>query len=361
MKSRKFFFIVLLSLLFFSYSLAKASEVPFYKSKQTLRIGMSGWAVYELQTYLVGLGIYPADLVTGYFGTITKLAVRVFQLRNGIEGVGIVGPQTREKISSLVIARNILVNSSIEHLPPPLMVATSSDIGGVVLNISTSSEPVVYSLLPKPTYDLKKLAKDVQNLVNEKRQEFNLNPVYWDEEISFVAEEHSKDQARDNSQLTNPDIVCHYPIIRHEGFTSAGYSLKERFESRNIKYRYGGENIAMVPFSKKILYSQRSDEPVVKCLEPLKFLPGEGTIEDRTALFQTVFKASLQAIKDLKLVEWVNREWESDREIAEVTVNGWMNSPGHRENILRKDFTLGGIGIVSVNDYIIVTHDFVGR
>ncbi len=361
MKIKSFITILLVASVLASASIVSAEQLPFYKSKQTIRIGMSGSLVYSLQTYLAEMGILPRDLITGYFGQITRIAVKIFQIKNGIEGVGVVGPKTKNKIRSLVLAADTAATRSTLQLSSPLLVATSSEIGRVVTVIATSSDSVKYSLAMKPDYDFKKLSKDIQNLVNERRDEIHLNPVYWEDELAMVAEDHSEDQAKDNLEITNRDIVCHYPIIRHEGFTKMGYSLKDRYASRNIDYRYGGENIAMVPVSKNLLYLYLASEPITKCIDVERFSPGQGTQEERTALFHSVLNRSKEAVKDRLPVNWVNREWRTDKEIAEIVVNGWMNSPGHRENILRKEYNLGGVGIASVNDDIVVTHNFASR
>ena len=43
---------------------------------------------------------------------------------------------------------------------------------------------------------------------------------------------------------------------------------------------------------------------------------------------------------------------------AEAIMRGWMNSPGHRANILSPNFTLLGIGITEANDRIYATQVF---
>ena len=48
-------------------------------------------------------------------------------------------------------------------------------------------------------------------------------------------------------------------------------------------------------------------------------------------------------------VETQSYNWKSLDDLAEEIVSQWMSSKGHRENILRKDFHHGGIGI-AVND-----------
>jgi uncharacterized protein YkwD len=361
MRIRNLVFSLALLFLFLNIQPAGAELLPFYKSTQSYRLGMSGDSVYFLQIYLADFGVYPRNKITGYFGPLTQGAVKAFQLRNNIETTGIVGPKTKQKIGYLVASDKISSAVKVESLPPLMLVATSSEVGNVIVSIATSSELGNYELSPKPFYDLKRLAKEVQDLVNKKRAEFGLNQLYWDDELASVAEEHSLDQTKDNIELTNLSTPCHYPIIRHEGFTHLGYSLKDRYNSRNIKYIYGGENIAMLPTSKELLYMHRTSEPLIECKKVAKFLPGQGTEEVRTALFRSVFSNSLEAAREVSPVDWVNRKWRTYSELAELTVDGWMNSPGHKDNILRKEYTVAGMGIASVNDYLIITHNFVGR
>lgn len=45
---------------------------------------------------------------------------------------------------------------------------------------------------------------------------------------------------------------------------------------------------------------------------------------------------------------------------AQMAVDGWMNSPGHRANILDADFTKCAIAFVQVGDTFVITHHFYG-
>ena len=58
-----------------------------------LRSGCDGAAVRELQRNLRRLGVYNGP-VTGRFRELTRNAVISFQRRNGIDPIGVVGPQT---------------------------------------------------------------------------------------------------------------------------------------------------------------------------------------------------------------------------------------------------------------------------
>lgn len=47
-----------------------------------------------------------------------------------------------------------------------------------------------------------------------------------------------------------------------------------------------------------------------------------------------------------------------DQELARLLVEGWMNSPGHRANILKADYTAIGAGISQAGIYVYATQDF---
>ncbi|MBZ9572123.1 peptidoglycan-binding protein [Patescibacteria group bacterium] len=68
-----------------------------------LRTGMTGEDVKLLQEILAtDPDIYPEGLVTGYFGPLTRNAVKRFQKIAGIEQVGVVGPKTLSRINELL-------------------------------------------------------------------------------------------------------------------------------------------------------------------------------------------------------------------------------------------------------------------
>jgi len=68
-----------------------------------LNYGMRGDDVKLLQEMLAtDPDIYPEGLTTGYFGPLTRNAVKRFQKVAGIEQVGIVGPKTTAKINEIL-------------------------------------------------------------------------------------------------------------------------------------------------------------------------------------------------------------------------------------------------------------------
>lgn len=65
---------------------------------RTLSLGMGGEDVRSLQNFLISQGFLAAGNNSGYFGRLTEAAVKVFQTKEGIEPVGIVGRLTRAAI-----------------------------------------------------------------------------------------------------------------------------------------------------------------------------------------------------------------------------------------------------------------------
>jgi uncharacterized protein YkwD len=52
-------------------------------------------------------------------------------------------------------------------------------------------------------------------------------------------------------------------------------------------------------------------------------------------------------------------DWNTMNEIAQSTVQGWMESPGHKENILDRTYDGIGIGVtISENDKVYITQNF---
>lgn len=79
---------------------------------RTLQLGITGEDVKTLQRLLITENVYPAGIISGYFGPLTNQAVIFFQqkYRNEIlipvgltQGTGIVGPATRAKINAILL------------------------------------------------------------------------------------------------------------------------------------------------------------------------------------------------------------------------------------------------------------------
>ena len=142
-----------------------------------------------------------------------------------------------------------------------------------------------------------KLAEmEVHRLINLEREKYGLNILEYDENLSLVAKLHSIDMADDE-------------YFAHE--TPEGLSPTDRASRSDYvcEYRIGN-----------LIYS------------------GIG--------------------ENIHMVKGSSVSFMSPESIAELAVSGWMDSPGHKENILTSNFSKEGIG-VSISAFTIhVTQDF---
>jgi uncharacterized protein YkwD len=152
------------------------------------------------------------------------------------------------------------------------------------------------------------LASAIHDLINEERRGHGLAPLQWDQTLAMIALEHSEDMAaRDYFDHVSPEGHDFADRYREHG-----YNLDTRIGDRVY---LGGENL----FLGNVVSSYTYDE-----------LTGE---------------VHEYRYKDLD-------------ELARSTVQGWMDSPGHRENILTP-FTREGIGIyVTDEGEVYITQNF---
>lgn len=326
--------------------------------------GKQGKEVIKLQKLLSQYpDIYPEGVVTGYYGQLTKNAVLRFQKKYEISPVGVVGPETRSKLNQIVSSINR--NSS----------STSQQGGGVMMtpepkaeierdSVSTSVESLnlSHSLESKPNYNKDLIENKIQEEVNKKREERGLEKLEWDKDIYEVAKEHSEDQAEDSRALVDSDKPCSFPILRHEGFES-GLTVGDRLESENIDYKKAGENLVLFPLSKNMIYRYKVSEGKPKdCpeLEQVDFSESD-SIREKRALLNEEIQERKNILDSISEVEWINRQWKESDEIASQAVDMWMNSEGHRHNLLNSEFDKGSIGVSFVGDFIVVTHVLVEK
>lgn len=71
-----------------------------------LKVGSRGNEVKEVQTELKNLGYFTYSKATGYYGQLTKEAVKLFQRANGLPADGIVGNQTYKALKAMA-ARSV--------------------------------------------------------------------------------------------------------------------------------------------------------------------------------------------------------------------------------------------------------------
>jgi uncharacterized protein YkwD len=152
------------------------------------------------------------------------------------------------------------------------------------------------------------LAGLVHTLVNRERTAQGLTALSLDPALAGIAGKHSADMAANNFfDHVNP--AGQDPTGRGD---AAGYSCRKEY---GTYYTYGlGEN-----------------------------------------LFQNNRYSSVTYYSDGRY----EYDWNSPETIAESTVAGWMNSSGHRKNILTPTYDREGIGItIAPNDKVYITEDF---
>ena len=127
--------------------------VPFFASADVLNrqlsVGMSGSDVSALQAFLAAdPSIYPAGLVTGFFGALTSSAVSQFQARNGLPAVGRVGPLT------LALLNTRMSSGASAPFISAVAVSTNSNSATVSWNTNEAAKGFVYfSANPLSTYE----------------------------------------------------------------------------------------------------------------------------------------------------------------------------------------------------------------
>jgi len=151
--------------------------------------------------------------------------------------------------------------------------------------------------------EVERLTHDAVNNVRSVR---GLNPLSEDDELLRIARDHSHD-------MSDRQFVGHS--------TPTGTSMGDRYERYDYecrasmespgRYATGGENIALLYLK---VPSKRSDGKTIT--------------------------------------------YETARELAHGAVWGWMNSPGHRENLLRSYWRREGIGAVIDGRRVYITQNF---
>jgi uncharacterized protein YkwD len=159
----------------------------------------------------------------------------------------------------------------------------------------------------RPSITILELEKNIHDLINRERQKHGLSPLVWNDTLSIIARKHSQDMARRN-YFSHDTPEGHDFSYR---YGQAGYSCAVRGQG-NIYY-IGAENIF------------------------------QNNLYDRVVFVDGV----------------VHYDWNSEGTIAKTTVRGWMDSTGHRKNILTPHWRSEGIGVAIAPDgKVYITQNF---
>ncbi len=192
------------------------------------------------------------------------------------------------------------------------------------------------------------MENSIFELVNDERENEGLDALEWNDEIASVAREHSLNLAKQNAPLTERDLLCYVPLVHHEGFDFGTYH-NDRLENKSIFYfASSGENIFLAS-----AWKARKTFDVDEANCDYTFIQPTGPEE-----VQQELERRLNYSSNLTRVKWLFT-FATKQEIENSIVQGWMDSEGHRRNILNLNYSETGIGIAKINDFYIVTQVFI--
>ncbi len=222
--------------------------------------------------------------------------------------------------------------------------------------------------LKNPSPLLGQMEKEIHVLINKERAGGGLAPLSWNDEVAAVAREHSQNQAEENKYLISTIRLCSYPFIHHEG-QRFGLYQGERLNNRGLFYFSGSaENIALTPQVKDGTYESTGIQEQ-DCQAEQTQANGEydrkihqaSTTEQKIDILKAEVKRRESLLEGSPIITVLETTYYSTQEVERRAVTGWMNSPGHRRNILNGDYNEAGVGVAQVKDYFIITQVFIKR
>lgn len=222
----------------------------------------------------------------------------------GIEPLSTYKDDVLNKITTSLNSNKSIPNNTQDVVVPTIPSVTSGDTTTIPTTTPITTPGITN---PSPVIDIPKLEAEIHSLINTERQRNNLPSLGYDTELAEIARNHSYDMA-------TQDYFNHYNPIGEgptERAKAAGYNCYKNFGS------YYTDGIAENIFQ-NWLYSSTT------------YYGGIAT-----------------------------HDWNTQEKLASSTVNGWMGSSGHRQNILNPNYSKEGIGIaISNDDKVLITQDF---
>lgn len=173
---------------------------------------------------------------------------------------------------------------------------------------SKPKEPESNPISDKPEIVVSELELQIHNLINNERESRGLQPLAFDTKLTSIARQHSEDMSLRNFFVhENPEGQD--PTSRG---LQVGYTCH-----KELGGGYYSEGIAENIFQNN-LYDSYTQYGI-----------------------------------------YTSYDWNTPEELAKSTVDGWMHSSGHKQNILTTTYDRQGIGVaVSMDDKVYITEDF---
>jgi uncharacterized protein YkwD len=195
------------------------------------------------------------------------------------------------------------INQQIENVQIEPVDITIDDIINIPKTIQENNP-----INKKPIIDKTDLEKQVHSLTNQYRTQNGLKTLSYDDKLSNIARMHSQDMATRN-------------YFAHE--TPEGKEPTDRAVSQNYRCQKAIGNLIYSGIAENIFQNNLYDTVWITNGIPTSY------------------------------------DWNDLDDLAKSTVDGWMESPGHRENILTKMYDREGIGVeISSDDKVYITQIF---
>ena len=308
--------------------------------------GMKGDDIRELQMFLKrDPEVYPEGDITGYVDPPTEAAILRFKEKHNVKTSDRIPLDIRAEIYRQTKDRTRDVWKRL--------------IGPYATLTRTSRE---YNNDRSPPYNIFRIAKRVHELINEMRVFGGQYHTEWDVSVAKAAQAHSDYQAKENKDFVAEDAVCNYPFILHQNF-EIGFAPRHRLDYFDINYSSVGENIGSVYSTRNKVRLLKKGRKTIKCGGRNIFYQTTNREDEISAKrdYDRAKEAKKRLFSKKPRVEWENREWLSEEEIARKVVAGWMDSTPHRRNLLNGKWTDTGVGVAFVGDLFIITQKFIAR
>jgi len=274
-----------------------------------------------------------------------------------VNGVFVIDQNNLEKTIQSIPQTLPDVNIQVPELPPIENLTKS------IPNIQQEGKQVIPKLqeqvkqIGKPELDISKIELLVHEKINIQRTQQGLSSLELDQQISDIARMHSQDMAK-NNYFSHTSLSGEEPWDRGDPYgyktcgTTEALALQKKYDELSIQYEKYPRTVSnQAQYQQAMsLYNQLNT-----ISSQLESLGNSGQLFGGLAenISQNWIYESILYVNGIP-----NYKWNNEEKLAEQTVNGWMNSPGHRKNIL-SGFHSEGIGVaIAPDDKVYFTENF---
>jgi len=216
--------------------------------------------------------------------------------------------------------------------------------------IQEQAKEVIY-----PNLNISKIELLVHEKTNIQRNIHGLSALEYDDQISDIARMHSQDMA-ENNYFSHTSLSG--KAVWDRGFPY-GYDICGTKEAILLQNEYDDLKIQYARYPSQINDQTQYQEAMSIYNRLNSLIPQINSLLDQRKLFVGLAENIYQNwIYKSTYVGGIPSDWNTEEELAEKAVEGWMNSTGHRENIL-SGFHSEGIGVaIAEDDKVYITQNF---